>query len=198
MNAYLDQRYVTEEGFRDFEHLVTVDPADSLVMAMPPERRARSAAFRPGGPWALRLAEQNTAVIIGDNLFVHGGILPQHVDMGLEEMNGAIRAWLRDEAPRPDWIRGDESPVWSRHFSDGVDAEEREMLTDVLGRLGVRRMIVGHSVQEGGITAFSDARVGCIDVGMAQHYGSNPARVLEIRGDTVDVLSETNADTSGR
>lgn len=190
INVALDLRYVTEEGFRDFENLVAIDVSDSLVMALPPERRARGAAFRPGGPWALILAERNTAVIVGENLFVHGGILPEHVDYGLEEMNSEIRAWLRDEIPRPDWIRGGNSPVWSRHFSDGIDSTESEILAEVLDRLDVKRMIVGHSIQKGGVASFCDGRVWCIDVGMAAHYGNNQVRVLEIRGNIVKILRE--------
>jgi hypothetical protein len=190
MNSYLDFRYVTEEGFRDFEDLATVDPADSLVMALPEERRARGAAFRPGGPWALILAERNTAVIVGRNLFVHGSILPWHVDYGLDRMNDETRAWLRDEIPRPDWIRGSHSPVWGRHYSDGIDSTEADMLGEVLNRLDVDRMIVGHTIQDGGVASYCDSRVWCIDVGMASHYGSNPVRVLDIQGDAVRVLRE--------
>jgi len=190
MNSYLDLRYVTEEGFSDFEGLVSIDSSDSLVMALPPERRARGAAFRPGGPWAEMLAERNTAVIVGRNLFVHGGILPEHVDYGLENLNSEIRAWLRDEIPRPDWIRGGSSPVWSRHFSDGIDSTETEMLTEVLDRLDVDRMILGHTIQDGGVTSYCDGRIWCIDVGMAAHYGRNQARALDIQGDVVRVLRE--------
>ncbi len=190
INVAFDFRYVTEEGFRDFEDLVTIDVSDSLVMALPPERRARGAAFRPGGPYARILAERNTAVIVGKNLFVHGGILPEHVDYGLERMNTEIRAWLRDEILRPDWSRGSRSPIWSRHFSDGIDSTETEMLTEVLDRLDVDRMILGHSIQRGGVTSFCDGRIWCIDVGMAAHYGSNQVRVLDIQGDVVRVLRE--------
>jgi len=190
INVDLDLRYVTEEGYRDFEELVTIDQSDSLVMALPPGRQARGAAFRPGGPYALILAERNTAVIVGRNLFVHGGILPEHVDYGLEKINTEVRAWLRDEIPRPEWSRGSRSPVWSRHFSDGIDSTETEMLTEVLDRLDVDRMILGHSIQRGGVTSFCDGRIWCIDVGMAAHYGSNQVRVLDIRGDAVRVLRE--------
>lgn len=187
MNASLDLRYITDEGFRDFEDAVTFDESDSLIASYPPERRARVAAFRPGGPYAMVLARRNTIAIIGDNLFVHGGLLPEHVDYGVERMNAEIRAFLRDEIPRPEWSFGSNSPVWARHFSDGVDREESAMLADVLDRLGVKRIIVGHTVQEGGIASFCDGRVWCIDVGMSAHYGG-VVKVLEITGDTVKAL----------
>jgi len=187
MNAYLDLRYVTEEGFADFQEAFPVTEPDSLLRTFEPSRRSRAAAFRPGGPVALRLARRNTAVIIGDNLFVHGGILPEQVDRGLERMNEAIRSWLRGEEPQPEWVRGESSPVWSRHYSSRPDEEDAALLDEVLDRLDVERMVVGHTVQDGGVAAYCDARVWCIDTGMAEHYGG-PIRALEIMGDRVRVL----------
>ncbi len=187
MNAYLDLRYVTEEGFADFQEAFPVTEPDSLLLTFEPSERSRVAAFRPGGPVALRLARRNTAVIIGENLFVHGGILPAQVDRGLERMNEAIRSWLRGDGPYPEWIRGDSSPVWSRHYSSEPNAEDAALLDEVLNRLDVKRMIVGHTVQEGGIAAYCDARVWCIDTGMSRHYGGS-VRALEIIRDRVRIL----------
>ena len=57
MNARPDFRYVTEGGFEDFEDAVVIAEEDSLLLAYEPDQRARVAAFRPGGPFALMLAE---------------------------------------------------------------------------------------------------------------------------------------------
>jgi hypothetical protein len=187
MNAYLDFRYVTPGGFSDFEGLATVDPADSVLAALEPEQRLRAAVFRPGGPMALRMARRNTAVIVGESLFVHGGILPEHVEWGLDEMNEAVRAWLRGEIPQPEWIRGDLSPVWTRLYSSEPDAAACDTLAGVLDGLDVQRMVVGHTVQSTGITSFCGGRVWAIDVGMASHYGGR-TEVLEIRGGVVRSL----------
>ena len=184
MNAYRDYRYVTPGGYADFEDAAAVDTTDSLLAALEPNQRGRAAAFAPGGPFALLLAQRNTVVIVGNSLFVHGGILPEHVDRGLESMNEEIRAWLRAEAPQPEWIRGDRSPVWNRLYSDAPNVAACDTLSSVLDRLGVERMVVGHTVQRTGVTAFCGGRVWCIDVGMPDHYGGRPA-VLEIRGDEV-------------
>jgi hypothetical protein len=184
MNAYQDFRYVTEWGFRDFDDVARVDPSDSVLASLPVEERARAAAFRPGGPMALELARRPTALVIGSNLFVHGGILPVHVEMGLDAMNRAIQRWLRAEAPLPEWVLGDQSPVWTRLYSSDPDASACDTLNMVLDSLDLQRMVVGHTVQRGGITAYCGGRVWCIDVGMAAHYGGRP-EVLEIRGGVV-------------
>jgi hypothetical protein len=187
MNASQDFRYVTEGGFRDFEDLVVVDSPDSLLDALPPEERARAAAFRPGGPFALQLAEQPIALIVGSSLFVHGGILPAHVDMGLDLMNREVQGWLRGDVPEPEWIGGGESPVWTRLYSDQPSQAACDTLSSVLDELEVQRMVVGHTVQRTGITAFCGGRVWAIDVGMAAYYQGRP-EVLEIRGDAVRSL----------
>jgi hypothetical protein len=184
MNAYHDFRYVTPGGFVDFEDMAVVDAADSLLASLEPDQRARAAAFVPGGPFARLLAQQNTVVIVGNSLFVHGGILPEHVDRGLDRMNEEIRAWLRAEVPQPLWIRGDRSPVWTRLFSGEPNVEACDTLSSVLDRLEVERMVVGHTVRRTGVTSFCGGRVWCIDVGMAAHYGGRPA-VLEIRENEV-------------
>ena len=194
MNVYLDFRYVTEGGFADFEGAVdtgpdvveptVVEPTDSVLASLEPAQRPRAAAFRPGGPIARLLAERTLSVIVGTSLFVHGGILPEHVDLGLDSMDAEVKAWLLDEAPQPEWIRGDRSPVWTRLYSSEPDMAACDTLSLVLDRLGVERMVVGHSVKSTGITSYCGGQVWCIDVGMAAHYGGRP-EVLEIRGDRV-------------
>jgi hypothetical protein len=185
MNAYLDYRYVTEGGWADFEDVTTVATVDSFLATLEPHQRARAQTLRPGGEFALHhLAENNTFLIVGTTLFTHGGVLPEHVDWGLDRMNGEIRSWLRGEIPQPEWIRGELSPVWNRLYSDAPDQAACDTLSAVLDGLNVERMVVGHTIQDAGITSYCGGRVWCIDVGMAKHYGGRP-EVLEIRGAVV-------------
>jgi hypothetical protein len=184
MNAYYDYRYVTDGGFADFEDVTVVETVDSVLATLEPEQRARAQALRPGGEFARILAERNTFLILGNTLFTHASVLPEHVDLGLDRMNAEIQAWLRNEVPQPEWIRGSRSPVWNRLYSDAPDLAACDTLASVLDRLDVERLVVGHTVQDAGITAYCGGRVWCIDVGMAEHYGGR-TEVLEIRGDAV-------------
>ena len=188
MNVALDLRYVTDGGYVEFQPGIEVDSSDPLYEKYPANQHARIAAMKPGGPYAMIFAQRNTVVMVGDSVFVHGGILPQHVDYGLRRINNEIRAWLRGETERPQIIRGSDSLVWSRHYSNDTDAEDCELLRQTLEKLGAKRIVVSHTVQRHGINSACDDQAWRIDVGMAAHYGGVPA-VLEIVGDDVRVLN---------
>jgi len=59
----------------------------------------------------------------------------------------------------------------------------------VLDALGAKRMVVGHTVQAGGITEACDGKVRRIDVGLSSYYGG-PIQALEIKGEDIKVLKE--------
>jgi hypothetical protein len=189
LNAALDFRYATPGGFEDFEDAAAADDADSLLLTFDEAQRARANAFRPGGSYARVLAKRNTIVVIGPNVFVHGGILPEYVDYGVERLNVEVRAWLTGDGPHPDTIDSRRSPVWCRLYASNPNGAACDTLAEVLDQLCVKRMIVGHTVQENGIASFCDGKVWCIDVGMSSAYGGTP-QVLEIVGDTIRVRRE--------
>jgi hypothetical protein len=190
MNVQGDFRYVTPDGFADFadfaEHAGD-PPRDPARARMPPEMRGRAAAFAPGGRYARELAARSTAVLVGATVLVHGGLIPRDAARGLDAINGAVRAFFLGEAPLASALTGEDSPVWHRGFARSGDPATCAELEASLGRLGARRMVVGHTVQETGITSACDERVWRIDVGLARHYGG-PIEVLEITGDTVRPL----------
>ena len=60
----------------------------------------------------------NAVVRIGDLLFVHGGITPEIVGLGIEEINRRVRADLdREDWPESFSLR-DEGPLMTRRSSD--------------------------------------------------------------------------------
>lgn len=188
MNAAGDFRYVSEEGWAGFRDSTTAaDPADSALAALPPAQQARAAALRPGGPYARRLATQPVALIIGRNLFVHGGVLPEHVAFGLERLNRESNAWLRGEGPRPDLLDRRDGPAWVRNYCQDPGPASCAALDSVLAALDCDRLFAGHTIQTGGITSYCDQRVWCLDTGAAAYYGG-PVQVVEITADSVRVL----------
>jgi hypothetical protein len=190
MNARLDLRYVTPGGFVDFARVVRPPlAADPQLERFPEAQWARVVAFRPRGPYARKLARRNTVLVIGDNVFVHGGVLPAHAAYGIRRINAEIRAWLEGVAPEPASARGADSPTWTRLYSRDPDEAACAALDETLGILGAERMIVGHTPHREGITMYCSGRVWVVDTGMAKYYGG-PVEVLEIRGDQLRALRE--------
>jgi hypothetical protein len=191
MNARGDLRYVTDGGFADFMDAVEYDPGDSLLADFEPHQRARMAALMPGGPYADLLAQRQVILRVGDNVFVHGGVLPDHVAYGIDEINRSAQAWLRGEADLPPVLQGSESPQWTRLYSQDPDSLACGVLEKALTALEAKRIVMGHTIQESGITSACGARAWRIDVAMAAYYGGS-VEVLEIVGDSVRVLIEAH------
>ncbi|KIZ05887.1 Uncharacterized protein MNEG_2066 [Monoraphidium neglectum] len=233
----------------------------------------RRAALRPGGPLARRFfARHPTVLQVGSTLFVHGGVLPPHVEYGLGRINDETQAWLMGGSPHahsgagssgatgaaagggaaegkqggsgggaaagaagagtagiwswfgskwrgtssqpvaaatatsaaaalqqqqqrqrphphtpPAFLRGAHAVVWARDYSARDEARcDCEMLSSVLEAVpGAKRMVVGHTIQEGGITSACGGRVFRVDVGMSKGCGDGEPEVLEILSDRV-------------
>ena len=188
MNAAGDLRYVTAGGLLDFSDVPGVDINDPRGQRLAPQQRGRFLSFAPGGPYAQRLARRNVIQQVGDTVFVHGGVLPEHVRYGLDRINAETQAWLRGDAPPPaKVVMEEQSPVWTRRYSDRPAAEDCAVLGETLAAIPAARMVVGHTVHTEGISSACDERVWLIDVGMAAYYGGH-AEALEIVGDRVRVL----------
>ncbi len=168
MNAARDFRYATPEGMHDFGG-------------------DRQRALDPGGAWAKRLARFNVVAIVGDTVFSHAGVLPDWVAQ-VDAVNLSTRCWLDGQAggagEPPIALTSDDSPVWTRAY--GMEDVDCGRLEQALARLGAKRMVVGHTVQERGINSMCGGALWRIDVGMSSAYGG-PIEVLEL-GDTPRVL----------
>ncbi|KAK6141954.1 hypothetical protein DH2020_013866 [Rehmannia glutinosa] len=147
--------------------------------------RARLAAMRPNGLIATRFLSKNqTVVVVGDSVFAHGGLLQKHVQYGLERVNEEVKDWilgLKDKVENQ-LIRGRNSIVWLRSFSHELAKEcDCSMLEHVLETIpGVKRMIMGHTIQAGGISSICGNQAIRVDVGMSKGCGDKFPEVLEI------------------
>jgi hypothetical protein len=200
MNAGFDFRYVTAKSFASFAELSQRAPAGAE--RLPGEERGRAAAFAPGGPYALKLSRHLTVAVVGDTLFAHGGVLPAHVDYGLSRINEQSSAFLAGRLRQlPKVLAADDAPIWTRFYGEPeVDGEVCQVLGRVLQQVGVRRLVVGHTVQKGGISGACEQKLFRIDVGLSAYYGSSPTQVLEIAGDGSRILTAGKtggADKSG-
>lgn len=146
-------------------------------------------AWRPDGDVGEWIAGNPAIAIIGDSIFVHGGISQEYTSFSISDMNAMIRDALVARAAGPGGILYDEKgPLWYRGnvrvASDETAAMENstEETTDtslsqkdeidlVLETFGVARIVIGHTPSLGGIRATYNAKVIQIDTGISDYYG---------------------------
>ena len=192
MNVQNDFRYVTPAGFLQFKEQQPAPEKRSFVGRFIPTARGRAAAFAPGGGYATKLAERRVVLMVGETVFVHGGVLRAHVDADIGRLNEETRLWmLGKRSSPPALIESADGPVWTRAYGEPAPpAAACAELERTLQALHAARMVVGHTVQENGINAACGDKVWRIDVGLAAYYGRKPAEVLEIGKAGVRVLRE--------
>jgi hypothetical protein len=129
----------------------------------------RRSAFKPGNEVAQMLAcTRNSVIIIGSNMFVHAGILPDLATKldyynfdshtKLEYLNNIVRRWLltkissKDEMERL-IIEPDISPFWTRVFgaippnTKLDDIKCSESVGKIMKVFKIGQIVVGHTPQ---------------------------------------------------
>ncbi|KAJ4971452.1 hypothetical protein NE237_004551 [Protea cynaroides] len=163
---------------------------------------ARSILLRPGGLLARELARHSVVLKVDDWVFCHGGLLPHHVEYGIERMNKDVSDWMRglneqNSSPRFPFIatRGYDSVVWNRLYSrDAADLEDypsfqiSSILEQTLQAVGAKAMVVGHTPQTAGINCKYNCRIWRIDVGMSSGVLNSRPEVLEIMDNKARIL----------
>jgi hypothetical protein len=187
MNVSGDFRYVTPAALAAFGDIDTRRVPAPILAQAAAEARGRLAAFFPGGPYAARLARRQAITVVGESVFVHGGVSLAHVRYGIGRFNRELARFMAGEGPSPVLAGDEQGPLWTRRYSDDKTAIDCAGLAEALQALGAKRMVVGHTVHEEGISPACDGHVWRIDTGLSSYYGG-PLQVLQIQGDTVTVL----------
>ena len=156
------------------------------------ELRPRLAAFRPGGTYARLLAGHPVSAVVDGVVFAHGGVLPRHVEYGLDRIDRDVALWMRGDGPAPALLDAVDAPWWTRRYSSEPDRAACDLARRTLAALKARRMVVGHTPQKGGIQVLCGGLVIAIDVGLSSHYGG-PKQVLELVGERVRILDQASA-----
>ena len=196
MNVAADLRYVTAGGLKQFADFSGSSDAHPDLGRVPSDARGRYLAFAPGSTYARQLATRNVVSVVGDTVFSHAGVSLKYVRYGLGRLNDEVSRWMRGETREPPaLITEQDSPVWTREYGGELTPEICQRVDVVLRELGVQRMVVGHTVQERGITSGCSGKVFRIDVGLSDYYGNKPTQVLELDAGRAAVL---DAATSGK
>jgi hypothetical protein len=159
MNAAGDFRYVTSKARNAFGD--------------------RVAALRPGGAYAKRIAQHDVIAIVGDTVFSHAGPVGPFATQ-LDDVNLSSRCWLDGQGGAaydlPVAMSSEQSPVWTRAY--GLETVDCDAAKSAMTAMGVKRIVVGHTVQKE-INSACDGAVWRIDVGLAKLY-DGPIEVLEV------------------
>jgi tetratricopeptide (TPR) repeat protein len=144
-------------------------------------------AYSAEGVYGRWIRGHNAVVRIGDLLFVHGGITPEIVGLGLAEINRRVRADLDREDFAESFALSDEGPLMTRRFSDQIPDSwvvgVRDELRAVLAALEVRTMVMAHTITYGLIEPRFEGAAILIDTGMLEAYvGGHQAALLIEKG----------------
>ncbi len=168
----------------------------------------RKKIFERGGPLSKEFAKnRDIFVIIGRNVFVHGGILPLLLDRynnNLNKINKLVKKWLVGEELNIDELLFSEkiSPLWVREYGTHyVEELTCDKLYNVFSKIeGVDKMIIGHTPQllrEGRfMNSVCNGSLYRIDLGSSRAFYNfkseqEPLQVLEILDDEIyNVISE--------
>jgi len=161
MNLQEDYRYVTRGDVMSFGGLYT-----------------RKREFALTGKYGKLLREEmNTTMIIDDTLFVHAGLNTAYAKAGVDQINNYVHYILQNYPAEQLFyatVFGNDGPFWTRLMALGEEEYTCEELDSVLEILEVKRMVVGHTVQENGrINTRCKGKLIMIDVGLSEFYGGN-------------------------
>lgn len=151
-------RYVTKGAF--YESAIAAGLTNELALNWEDQLKARSELYSPGGLVARELAKNPTVLIVNDTVFAHGGLLPIHVNYGLERINAEMAAWMRGDVTdigkaTPPYIAmgGPNSILWNRTLAQeqySIPSEKIHacsLAKSVLKKLKAKRLVVGHTPQ---------------------------------------------------
>ena len=156
---------------------------------------ARRDLFLPGGEMAMRMAKNPTVLQVGDTVFAHAGIDMRAVEYGFQALNDDVAAWMAGvKKTPPNMVLEEKGVVWTREYGGadaGVTAEASacRRLGEALDAVGAKRLVVGHTPQQGGVSSGCSGRLWRSDVGVSRGiYGAKP-QVIEIVNGRVRVLA---------
>lgn len=191
MNMLGDLRYVSNGELAALGAGPRTTPVGSDPAAEFPSYRA---AFAPTGKYGKWILSHNAVLKINDTLFMHGGLSPRYLNRKLGDLNDSVRAELLGvRGARPGVGSDPEGPLWYRGLAESLQDQVLKAYLTELGRAqGAQRIVMGHTIQERGITLREGGRLALIDVGMSRWTVSGQPSCLLIEktpaGDKLSIL----------
>ncbi|MBL9009244.1 MAG: metallophosphoesterase [Myxococcales bacterium] len=178
-----DLRYVSDGELAAFGEGPRGTPIPQAPLGTFPKFRA---AFSKDGKYGRWLFGHNAIVKINGTLFMHGGLSPRYARRNIVELNDAIRAELRGERDARMGVGADpEGPLWFRGLAESLPPQVLDAyLPQLFAAQSARRIVMGHTIQDQGISLRAGERIALIDVGMSRQTinGAPSCLVIEPAG----------------
>ena len=128
-------------------------------------------AWSPKGDIGRWVIGNPAVAIVGDSLFVHGGISAKYAALTVDQINDQVHAALAGTPGADKAILEDEvGPLWYRGLTEETDVARQDVAAATKA-YGVKRLIIGHTPSLSGIKVLQDGRVVRIDTGITRYYG---------------------------
>jgi len=151
----------------------------------------RKQLFSPGSDLFNKMScTRNVILKIGDFIFVHAGILPEHIEASekskfISKLNTLMRLYLQGKKTWQDediqkYFLDKKGVIWNREYGDKTLSKKTcDYLNKVNKLLNVGHMVVGHTVQDN-INSKCDDKLWRVDVGISDAFGTSNMEILEI------------------
>jgi len=148
----------------------------------------RKKLFSPGGDLFNKMScTRNVVLQVGDFIFVHAGILPDHINPTekttfIKKINTLMRLYLQgkkdwDDPEIQKYFIDKEGVIWNRDY--GSKEPSCDNINKVTKLLNVGHMIIGHTVQDN-INSKCDNKLWRVDVGLSSAFDTGNMEILEI------------------
>ncbi len=151
-------------------------------------------ALAPTGMVGRWLLDRPSLLVVGDVLFVHGGLHPRYCIWQIDELNdrirremGKLRPYFELDPRSP--AMAEDGPHWYRIALKKTPEQLARELDEICAAWRIKRMVVGHTPTflidpraTGQILSRAEGRLLCVDVGIGNAYGARLA-ALEITPD---------------
>ena len=163
------------------------EPRRRMRRARPGERRDTGPPMGPRDAMAAGCARTPPSCASTTRSSCTGGLRRTLPETTLEGLNRWVQQDLTPGQP-PGGASARNGPLWFRGYALDDEAKWEAGLTKVLGQLGAKRMVMGHTTtQDGRIRLRFGGRAVFIDTGLSTGYGHHVA-ALELRGDRLTAL----------
>ena len=151
-------------------------------------REIRNKLFSPGSKIFNEIScTRNVVLKIGDFLFVHAGVLPEHLnntnkDNFIKKINTLMRLFLQgkkniDDNEIHEYFLNKRGLIWTREY--GGENPKCDNINKINKMLNVGHMVVGHTIQDT-INSKCDNKLWRVDVGISEIFKTNKIEILEI------------------